>query len=724
MSKNKKLSDFVKSMDSAAVDSFLFTGDTSTAPSAGNFTVSPALPGGQTSWNVNTAGALEITEAGQWTFTAVDNGTISLEMKGAGGGYGRDTNAVGGTGGLTTGKINYSSGDTFVVTVGSKGTQQGTAGTYGGGGAGGALTSPGSGGGYSGIFTSSETQSNAILMAGGGGGSHGWDAGSAQGNGGEGGGSEGSAGTDGSAGSGGTQSAGGAGSGNGTSGSALTGGTGGNRGTNQGSGGGGGGGYYGGGGGAAGTYNGNQNGTSGGGGSGYIGGATGYTVTDGVTTAGSGSIVETDGTFSILAGSGGGSGRSSSARPLRTSDIANVDAPYDSATALALIDSSFLNAKLGSESFVDSDANAVMSNLNVNIIPKNRLTVGSPTKRWKNIVTNKISFGGVYIDTNGLDGGNATLSTFATPSDYSFTQPAIENIDVSSGGNLSFQGTRGHVAGGYAELGPVAANYFDITTPANAIDFGDLTFSRGPVAGFGDGTYAVYAGGANNINTPRNTIDYFTIASVSDATDFGDLTTARGWVGGASNGTYGLTAGGYNWATGGAGFDVIDYVTIASPSNATDFGDLSTGRTSRRGLTGHGDGTYAIFGGATDVIDYVTVDTPGNASDFGDLTSSRNDMGGSGANDATYAIYSGGGGSNVMDYITMATPGNATDFGDQSSTRNGAAGVSDGTYGVWCGGGNTNVMDYVTVTVPANAVDFGDLANGGYYKAGCSGSPS
>jgi len=33
-------------------------------------------------------------------------------------------------------------------------------------------------------------------------------------------------------------------------------------------------------------------------------------------------------------------------------------------------------------------------------------------------------------------------------------------------------------------------------------------------------------------------------------------------------------------------------------------------------------------------------------------------------------------------------------------------------------------MDYVTITVPANAVDFGDMANGGYYKSGCSGAPS
>ena len=268
--------------------------------SLASFDISPALPTGETSWNLATDGDLSITEAGNWTFTATTDGTVDLSMKGAGGGYGKDTNALGGTGGLTSGKISVSAGDVFKVTVGSKGVQSGGAGAYGGGGAGGNLTLPGSGGGYSGIFEGNEQQSKSILIAGGGGGGHGWDVGSATGNGGSGGGSDGLAGTAGSSGSGATQISGGAGAGNGTSGTPLTGGTGGNRSTNQGSGGGGGGGYFGGGGGAAGTYNGNQNGTPGGGGSGYIGGTSNFAVTDGVTTAGSGSTTEVDGTFSMV----------------------------------------------------------------------------------------------------------------------------------------------------------------------------------------------------------------------------------------------------------------------------------------------------------------------------------------------------------------------------------------------------------------------------------------
>ena len=726
MSKNKLLSDFIKDLDSAATDSFLFT--SSSPNSGGNFTVSPALPGGQTSWNVSNDGALEITQAGQWTFTAVDNGTMSLSMKGAGGGYGRDTNALGGTGGLTTGEVSYSSGDVFVVTVGSKGVQAGGAGTYGGGGRAGNLTFPGSGGGYSGIFTSSETQANAILMAGGGGGGHGWDAGSATGNGGDGGGSEGEAGTAASNnGAGGTQSAGGGGAGGhaNADGSALTGGVGGDRGSNQGSGGGGGGGYYGGGGGAAGTYNGNQNGTPGGGGSGYIGGATGFAVTNGVTTAGSGSTTEVDGTFSFLVPAGGGA-KGTKARPLRTTDITNVDAPYDSASTLALIDSAFIAAKLGSDSaIVDSDANAIMSSLDVNIIPNNRLTVGSTSKRWKNIHTNKLSFGGISIDTNGLDGGNATLSAFTTPSDYSFTQPTIE--DISLGSIFNWGGDRGLFAGGSTGGQQNVIDYVDITTPANAVDFGDLTTARYDFSGLSDTTYGVFGGQRVNSYGNSNIIDYVTIATPSNATDFGDFSTTMSACCSMSDATYGVFAGGDQFN------NTMEYITIATPSNTTDFGDLTSegtrwpnsGNDATRGIISGGYGNGGT-GWSLNVIQYITIASPGNSIDFGDLLVGKSQS--AGFSDATRTVFAGGATTSAstwsyaIEYITTQTPGNGTDFGDLVGSNYDNAGSSNGTYGVIGGGGGfINPIDYITIASPGNGTDFGDLTVGRRGLAATSG---
>jgi hypothetical protein len=68
-----------------------------------------------------------------------------------------------------------------------------------------------------------------------------------------------------------------------------------------------------------------------------------------------------------------------------------------------------------------------------------------------------------------------------------------------------------------------------------------------------------------------NVIQYITIASTGNATDFGDLTVARNYTPGASNATRGVFCGGND---GGSGLNVMDYITIDSTGNATDFGDL------------------------------------------------------------------------------------------------------------------------------------------------------
>jgi hypothetical protein len=73
------------------------------------------------------------------------------------------------------------------------------------------------------------------------------------------------------------------------------------------------------------------------------------------------------------------------------------------------------------------------------------------------------------------------------------------------------------------------------------------------------------AGPANS-----NIIDYVTIATTGNATDFGDLTVARYYISATSSSINGVFAGGYT----GAYSNIIDYVTIASTGNALDFGDL------------------------------------------------------------------------------------------------------------------------------------------------------
>ena len=82
----------------------------------------------------------------------------------------------------------------------------------------------------------------------------------------------------------------------------------------------------------------------------------------------------------------------------------------------------------------------------------------------------------------------------------------------------------------------------------------------------------------------------------------------------------------------------IDYITIASTGNATDFGDT---RFANSGIhftnAAASNSTRGVFGGGTtpsaqvDIM-YVTIASTGNASDFGDLTSTKYQ--GAGASDA------------------------------------------------------------------------------------------
>ena len=82
-----------------------------------------------------------------------------------------------------------------------------------------------------------------------------------------------------------------------------------------------------------------------------------------------------------------------------------------------------------------------------------------------------------------------------------------------------------------------------------------------------------------------NVIDYITIATPSNATDFGDLSLIRSWVAACSDGTKGVFGGG--WQSDALGrSDTIDYVTIQTTGNATDFGNLTVSRGGNNALSG------------------------------------------------------------------------------------------------------------------------------------------
>ena len=287
-------------------------------------------------------------------------------------------------------------------------------------------------------------------------------------------------------------------------------------------------------------------------------------------------------------------------------------------------------------------------------------------------------------------------------------------IDNFSADNAT-GGARGVFGGGY---GPGAGtintiDYVTISTTGNAIDFGDLVTTRQGLAAVSSSTRGLFAGGEPNTNI----IDFITISSTGNATDFnGDLVSARFGLAGLSNQTRGIFAGGNNPV-----INIIEYITIASTGqNTQDFGDLSAGK---RRLSACSSTTRGVFAGgapATNVIEFITISTLGNATDFGDLFTGRYSMHKGNVANSTRGLFAGGfvapSYDNTIQYITIATTGNAVDFGDLTTTSSlERGGASSAVRGIFGGGGTgpgptaINIIDYVTIMSVGNAVDFGDL---------------
>tara|TARA_B100001142_G_scaffold107502_1_gene109378 strand:- start:2299 stop:3498 length:1200 start_codon:yes stop_codon:yes gene_type:complete len=199
-------------------------------------------------------------------------------------------------------------------------------------------------------------------------------------------------------------------------------------------------------------------------------------------------------------------------------------------------------------------------------------------------------------------------------------------------------------------------------------------------------------------------------------------------------GIRGLFVGG---GTNSGRHNAIQYITITTPGNGTDFGDLtgisengaSASNQSRivhkKGITS-GSGWPASY---VNDIDYFAPATTGNASDFGNSTYYSGRLAAVG--NGTRGIFGGGYGAastsgtwsqtgpNVVEYVTIANTGNATDFGDLSQGGNGLGSTNDETRGVFLGGytgSGLNRIDYITMASAGNSTDFGDtIAASCYY---------
>ena len=327
------------------------------------------------------------------------------------------------------------------------------------------------------------------------------------------------------------------------------------------------------------------------------------------------------------------------------------------------------------------------------------------------------------IPPYGVDAGN----TFGGP-----IQQSSQGYMCFPTGRTEERGRgRGVYGGGgiSSPTNPANISYINVQSQGNTTTFGSLTSeNRAWTHGFGSSTRAIWSGGGNTGGgTLTNTIDFVTIATTSNSTDFGDATVATTWRGSFSNDTRGISGGGY---LSPANINTIDFVTISNLGNATDFGDLTQ---VRRGAGAMASSTRGVFAGGftpsvTNIMDFVTIATTANATDFGDLVqASRHDSGGC-SNGVRGIIGGGNTGSsnhtNVIQFITIASEGNATDFGDLNNAVE-ACGTLDNSIRAVFSGSYTpslNTMDFITIASTGNASDFGDNTEANYAMGGTSDS--
>ena len=200
------------------------------------------------------------------------------------------------------------------------------------------------------------------------------------------------------------------------------------------------------------------------------------------------------------------------------------------------------------------------------------------------------------------------------------------NATSKSGAGCSDQ-TRALMQLGYP--GPQdSISYITMATTGDALDFGDFSGNSGLGAACDSPTRGVFARGYDS-NYYLNTLEYSTISTLGNAADFGDLTRSGVHSIMYSNAVRGVCHASYQYPSSPNFMNTIDYVTIATLGNATDFGDsllggFGCGGSSRtRGVAGGGyfaNAPTGETGGFTNIIDFVEIMTTGNASDFGDLT--------------------------------------------------------------------------------------------------------
>ena len=254
--------------------------------------------------------------------------------------------------------------------------------------------------------------------------------------------------------------------------------------------------------------------------------------------------------------------------------------------------------------------------------------------------------------------------------------------------------------------GPVIAG---VSTNASS---GCMIIPKGPTEHRGGRGRGVFGTGYNNApNSSLNSLQFVTIATAGNTTDFGDLADSS--IGKASFGsaTRGFWAGGDS-VPGQQDNQAIEFTIISSSGGGIDFGNLTATKAYFSGMSNDIRGFFV--GGATtpeyvktSKIEFVTMATTGNGTNFGNLSETTMNTCPV-ANKTRGVVALGQAGpapqqSRRIQFIELSTGGDAQDFGEVTTlNKAGGGAVGSSTRACFMGGvGTTGDATHVS-----NVIDF------------------
>ena len=316
---------------------------------------------------------------------------------------------------------------------------------------------------------------------------------------------------------------------------------------------------------------------------------------------------------------------------------------------------------------------------------------------WVNVIVNNNELGDQ--NNSNSSGGTGHRALIMGGQNPSGDVGSVEYLTISTlgdsqtFGNLSVtrsQGAgcasrvRGYMVGGFDNPATLKneIDSHEFASTGNFIDYGDLQAATRLNASCSNSTRGLSLGGIAPGATDR--IDYFHLATTGAEADFGNLSATDSFGSALASPVRGV------YSDGSSNTNTLEYITISSTGNALNFGDLSQLRGTM--VNSAANSTRGIFAGGesnpgtpatTNTIDFITIATTGNASDFGDLTRTTAECNGAAAS-PTRAIFAGQGPSaaDTIDYIEILSTGNAVDFGNLGTLRSHAAGCSNGHGGL------------------------------------------